>query len=45
MKETILEIVIYVVIAVVMILVSMWLTQLVWDSSLPEWLKIWLIAD
>jgi len=44
MKDFIAEIFFYVVLAVIAVLGSMWITQIIWGSTLPEWLKIWLIS-
>lgn len=34
----------YILLVAVLMVLSLWLTKLVWTSNLPDWLKIWLVV-
>ena len=36
--------VVYVILAVALLMIGLCMAKMIWDTDLPGWLKVWLIA-
>ena len=44
MKREIIAIIALVIFTAVCVVFGVWLTEVIWNSGMPTWLKIWLIT-